>query len=185
MPYRLLFEDCHIFSILIAATEARLTVTLGWDHGVFVPMMLINPKADIPIIQLSVLSSENAQQHYQMGLALAQLRSRNIAIIGSGFASFHNLRVMFSNTMESPEFAKRNAAWSEAVSKSVTIEDPTERGKQLEEWRTWPNAYESHPRGGAEHFLPLIVAAGAGGDQAAKSYSDEFRGIPFYSYYWE
>jgi len=148
-------------------------------------MMLINPKADIPIIQLSVLSSENAQQHYQMGLALAQLRSRNIAIIGSGFASFHNLRVMFSNTMESPAFAERNAAWSEAVAKSVTTEDSTERGKQLEEWRTWPNAYESHPRGGAEHFLPLIVAAGAGGDQAAKSYSDEFRGIPFYSYYWE
>ena len=81
VPYRLLFDDCYRFYTLTAAPEARLTVTLGWDHGVFVPMMLINPKADIPIIQLSVLSSENAQQHYQMGLALAQLRSRNIAIV--------------------------------------------------------------------------------------------------------
>ncbi|KAJ9664065.1 hypothetical protein H2201_005305 [Coniosporium apollinis] len=156
----------------------------GWDHGVFIPMLLINPAANIPIVQMSVLSSESAADHYRMGVALSKLRDSNIAIIGSGFASFHNLRLMFSGIMKDPTFKKKNDAWSEAVLDAVTTRDAEERGRKMEAWRQWPGAYEMHPRGGADHFLPLVVCAGAGGEGKAESYKDEFMGLEMYSYYW-
>ncbi|QDS77668.1 hypothetical protein FKW77_003329 [Venturia effusa] len=157
----------------------------GWDHGVFVPMLLVNPKADIPIIQLSVLNSEDPATHLKMGHALSSLRNTNIAIIGSGFSSFHNSRLMFSGVTDNPSFRKRNKAWNTAVKDAIEEEDVQKRGEKLAEWRTFPNAYEMHPRGGAEHFLPLIVCAGAGGAGKAKSYTDGFLGLDIYSFYWD
>lgn len=151
----------------------------------FVPMLLINPTGSIPIVQLSVLDSESPSSHIKMGRALLKLRDSNIAIIGSGFASFHNLRHMFSGATHSPAFKKRNDEWSKAVLDAVMEEDAEVRGKRFEQWRDWPNAYESHPRGGAEHFLPLIVCAGAAGDGQAKSYKDTMVGLDIFSYYWE
>jgi aromatic ring-opening dioxygenase catalytic subunit (LigB family) len=148
-------------------------------------MLLVNPKADIPIIQLSVLTSEDVSTHTKMGQALSQLRNSNIAIIGSGFSSFHNLRLMFSGITEDPAFRKRNQAWNKALKDVIEIEDVEERGEKLKEWRKFENAYEMHPRGGAEHFLPLVVCAGAGGKGTAKSYTDEFLGLDMYSYYWD
>lgn len=71
--------------------ESRLDPERGWDHGVFVPMMLINPAADIPIVQISVLQSQDADQHYKLGKVLHQFRKEGIAIFGSGM-SFHNMR---------------------------------------------------------------------------------------------
>jgi aromatic ring-opening dioxygenase catalytic subunit (LigB family) len=147
-------------------------------------MLLIHPPADIPIIQLSVLSSEDPSSHYQMGQALAKLRDSNIAIIGSGFASFHNLRILFSGVTKDSSFQARNAAWNEAIAEAVTEKNSEERAKKIDEWRKFPGAYEMHPRGGAEHFLPLIVCAGAGGDGVAGSYTDEFMGLDMYSFYW-
>lgn len=165
-------------------TRGLITYRTGWDHGVFIPMLLINPAANIPIVQMSVLSSESAADHYRMGVALSKLRDSNIAIIGSGFASFHNLRLMFSGIMKDPTFKKKNDAWSEAVLDAVTTRDAEERGRKMEAWRQWPGAYEMHPRGGADHFLPLVVCAGAGGEGKAESYKDEFMGLEMYSYCW-
>ncbi|KAK8211267.1 extradiol ring-cleavage dioxygenase [Phyllosticta citricarpa] len=157
----------------------------GWDHGVFIPMLLINPKADIPIVQISVLKSEDPHEHFKMGRALAKLRERNVAIVGSGFATLHNLRHMFSGVTEEPEFRALNAAWSSAVTDAVKEANIDERERKLVGWRKYPASYEMHPRGGAEHFLPLIVCAGAGGEQIAKFYADEFVGLDMFSYYWE
>jgi aromatic ring-opening dioxygenase catalytic subunit (LigB family) len=120
-----------------------------------------------------------------MGRALSSLRENNIAIIGSGFASFHNLRLMFSKAVQSAAFRERNTEWSRAVTEAVSAEGLEERGRKLDGWRAFPNSFESHPQGGAEHFLPLIVAAGAGGRGRAKSYADEFMGLQMHSYYWE
>lgn len=156
----------------------------GWDHGVFVPMLLINPKADVPIVQLSVLSSENPAAHFKMGQALAKLRDTNVAIVGSGFAGLHNLRLMFSGIIYDPSFRQRNSKWQEAVTEMMSEGDEENRLKKLEKWREIPSAYEMHPRGGAEHFLPLIVCAGAGENEKAYSYTDEFMGLDMYSYYW-
>ena len=157
----------------------------GWDHGVFVPMLLVRPEADMPIVQISVLDSEDPAAHFSMGRALGKLREQNIAIVGSGFASFHNMRIFKSGELGAPAFTKRNDEWSEAVTGAVTEEKATKREERFKTWREWPHAYEMHPRGGAEHFLPLVVVAGAGGDGTAKFYSDEYKGTQMFSYYWE
>jgi aromatic ring-opening dioxygenase catalytic subunit (LigB family) len=148
-------------------------------------MLLIHPAADIPIVQVSVLSSEDPVEHYKMGQALASLREKNIAIIGSGFASFHNIRLMFSGISKQPDFQKRNALWNEAITEATSEGDTVKRGERLSKWRDFPAAYEMHPRGGAEHFLPLIVCAGAGGEGEPGKYTDGFMGLDMYSYYWQ
>ena len=147
-------------------------------------MLLINPNANIPIVQLSVLNSESPSDHYKMGQALSSLRNDNIAILGSGFATFHNLRLMFNGVASSSDFRKRNEAWSTAVTNAVLERDARMREKKIGGWRDWPAAYEMHPRGRAEHFLPLIVCAGAAGEGEGGSYTDEFMELNMYSYYW-
>ena len=149
-------------------------------------MKLIDPSATTPIVQLSVLASESAAQSYAIGRALYTLRAQNIAIIGSGFATFHNLRLMFSGTSSTPEFKKQNIEWSNAVTDAaMSSEEDEQRLKKFESWRNWPASYTMHPRGGAEHFLPLIVCAGAAGPTEGRSYKDDFRGIDMWSYYWD
>lgn len=129
-----------------------------------------------------------------MGRALGQLRDSNVAIVGSGFASFHNLRLMFAMMMSSGgdggEVVSASKAFNAAVTEAVTKmgEDEQEgqekREKALEGWREFPGAYTMHPRGGAEHFLPLLVCCGAGGGKG-KGYVDGFHGVDIWSYYWE
>lgn len=148
-------------------------------------MMLIDPKATVPIVQVSVLASESPSQSFAIGRALSSLRAQNIAVIGSGFATFHNLRLMFSGVASTPKFKQENIEWSDAVSDAATTEDVTQREKKFESWRNWPNSYTMHPRGGAEHFLPLIVCAGAGAETKGRKYSDDFRGVEYWSYYWD
>ncbi|KAF2119963.1 Extradiol ring-cleavage dioxygenase, class III enzyme, subunit B [Lophiotrema nucula] len=166
--------------------EAKKDAKRGWDHGVFIPLLLIHPTASIPIIQLSVLTSEDPATHYAYGRALSSLRAQNVAIIGSGFASMHNLRHMFSGITKTLDYKKLNQEWNEVVTDAVTTEGAEERAKKFEGWRGWKGAYDMHPRGGAEHFLPLIVCAGAAGEEAkAKRYKDEMVGLDIWSYYWE
>jgi aromatic ring-opening dioxygenase catalytic subunit (LigB family) len=147
-------------------------------------MTLINPSANIPIVQLSVLSSDSPSQHYAMGRALAPLRDSNVAIVGSGMPTFHNLRLMFSGAMDNPDFRARNKQWSETLTNTIQIQDSAERGKKLEGWREWVGAKEAHPQQGQEHFLPLIVCAGAGGDAKAVAYGDDLMGSEHFTYYW-
>lgn len=165
--------------------QTVLTVTAGWDHGVFVPMILIHPAASIPIVQVSVLDSEDPAAHFAYGRALHKLRAQNIAIVGSGFASIHNLRLLFSGITGTPDFKALNVEWSNQVTDAALTEGVEERGEKFEEWRRWKGSYDMHPRGGADHFLPLIVCAGAGGEGKAKTFTDEFVGLDMWSYYWE
>ncbi|KAK3337086.1 extradiol ring-cleavage class 3 subunit B [Cercophora scortea] len=163
----------------------ELDAKRGWDHGVFVPLLLVRPEADIPVVQVSVLESEDPAAHFAIGRALGKLREENVAIVGSGFATFHNLRHMFSGATGDPSFKRQVLDWSKAVTENVSIKDAKEREEKLAKWREWPGAYVSHPRNGAEHFLPLVVCAGAVGDEQAKLYADDFMGLGFVSYYWE
>ncbi|EAT90501.2 hypothetical protein HBI56_050340 [Parastagonospora nodorum] len=167
-----------------AGIECKQDAERGWDHGVFVPMKLVDPSATIPIVQLSVLASESASQSYAIGRALSTLRAQNIAIIGSGFATLHNLRLMFSGESSTPAFKQKNADWSGAVTDAAMTDDDEARARKFEGWREWPNAYTMHPRGGAEHFLPLIVCAGAARTTKGRKYADDFRGVDMWSYYW-
>ncbi|CZR64653.1 uncharacterized protein PAC_14551 [Phialocephala subalpina] len=156
----------------------------GWDHGVFVPMLLINPTRDVPIVQLSILASASPAQHFAMGLALSSLRDSGVAIIGSGMPTFHNLRILFSSAANDPKLKARIKKWSDKLSSTIQIKDPEDRGKQLESWRDWVGANEAHPAGGEEHLLPLFVCAGAAGEGSAEFFADSVMGTKQYSYYW-
>lgn len=148
-------------------------------------MKLIDPAATVPIVQVSVLASESPEAHYAIGLALSSLREQNVAIVGSGFATMHNLRLMFSGETSVPSFKKRSIAWSKTVTDAATTLDVKSRGDKFDGWRKWVDSYTMHPRGGAEHFLPLIVSAGAGAESQGKAYSDDLGGLDYWSYYWE
>jgi aromatic ring-opening dioxygenase catalytic subunit (LigB family) len=160
----------------------------GWDHGVFIPMLLIRPAADIPIVQLSVLRSEDPEEHIRMGRALSTLRDSNVAIVGSGFASLHNFALMrplmTGDRSAAKEVKAVTSAFNKALTGAVQEQDSQEREKKLVEWRKFPRAYDVHPSYGAEHFMPLLVCAGAGGDGKAGAYKDDFGGVDIWSYYW-
>ncbi len=130
----------------------------GWDHGVFVPMMVAVPGADIPLAQLSLIDSLDPADHIAMGRALAPLRDEGVLIVGSGM-SFHNLRA------RGPAVTPVAAEWDAALTAAVTDPDPARRAARIADWESLPHARFAHPE--AEHLLPLMVALGAGGDDPA------------------
>ncbi|MFC7158646.1 DODA-type extradiol aromatic ring-opening family dioxygenase [Pseudidiomarina halophila] len=72
------------------------------DHGVFVPLKLMYPEADIPVVQVSLKHNLDPQQHIELGKALAAITHENLLILGSGF-SFHNMRAFFQPRMLKPK----------------------------------------------------------------------------------
>ncbi|TWU71440.1 hypothetical protein ED733_002870 [Metarhizium rileyi] len=167
----------------------RLDPKRGWDHGVFIPMLLINPAADIPIVQVSVLQSEDPEQHLRMGAALARLREKNVAIIGSGFASLHNLMEMRSLACGSraavQDFKALSDEWNDALTSAATTESKGDRWDALRAWRKLPHVNRMHPPAAGEHFMPLLVCAGAAGDgEKAGMYKDVYSGVNILTYYW-
>lgn len=122
----------------------------AWDHGVFVPLKLVTPDADIPVVQLSLEADLDPAAHLAAGRALRPLRDEGVLIVGSGM-SWHNMRGF------SPAFTERSAkfdAWLEAA-----VTDAPNREAALADWEGAPHGREAHPR--EEHLLPLMVAAGA------------------------
>ncbi|PHH49068.1 4,5-DOPA dioxygenase extradiol-like protein [Ceratocystis fimbriata CBS 114723] len=161
----------------------------GWDHGVFVPMLLVTPKADVPIVQISVLQSEDPAAHFRIGAALSKLRDQNIAIVGSGFASFHSLRLMMEmmhdpNSKKSGGIRSMNIEWSKVLNEAVATVRRSDRLAKLGRWREFPNSNIMHPPHGGDHFMPLLVCAAAAGDESAGKYSDSFLDLDIDTFYW-
>jgi aromatic ring-opening dioxygenase catalytic subunit (LigB family) len=148
-----------------AGLPSAVSKTRGFDHGVFVPLKVAFPEAKIPVVSLSLVASLDPAMHLAAGRALAPLRDEGVLIVGSGM-SFHNLRAYLRP--ETVERARGFDAWLTSA-----VESPaTERDNLLTEWRKAPFAAFSHPR--EEHLIPLLVAAGAGGDAPGKRiFSDE------------
>ena len=143
----------------------------GFDHGVFIPFLLVFPEADIPVVQLSLHHSLDPALHIAIGQALAPLRDEGVLIVGSGM-SFHNNRALFANDARVMQAAAAFDGW---LAEAVTEPDASARNKQLTEWESAPYARFCHPR--EEHLLPLMVAAGAAGEDAAtRDYSDRIMG---------
>jgi 4,5-DOPA dioxygenase extradiol len=133
-----------------AGLESAEDAQHGWDHGVFVPLKLVTPDVDIPVVQLSLKADLDPQAHLAAGRALKVLRDEGVLIVGSGM-SWHNMRGY------SPAFTERSAqfdVWLEGA-----VADPAGRETALARWDAAPHAREAHPR--EEHLLPLMVAAGA------------------------
>ena len=151
----------RIVALLSAAgIEAKTETTRGFDHGVFIPLKVAYPDAQIPTVQLSLRAGLDPAAHLAIGRALAPLRDEGVLIIGSGL-SFHNMSAFRGGGggSASLEFD----GWLT----SVVEKDAEERDAALAAWSTAPSARASHPR--EEHLLPLMVAAGAAENDPGKS----------------
>lgn len=131
----------------------------GYDHGTWVPLMLLYPQADVPVVQLSIQPQLGPEHHVKVGQALASLKNEDVLLIGSGSAT-HNLEQFFRSRhaadAAAPEWVAQFGEW---------VRDRIERGKtdDLVHYRTLaPHAVENHPT--EEHLLPLFVALGAAGE---------------------
>ena len=149
---------------------AALDGERGFDHGTFVPMAVAWPQANIPVLQMSLRAGLDPKQHLAAGRALAPLRREGVLIIGSGL-SFHNLR-LFNEAAIEP-----SAAFDAWLGQSLIGTDASTRAAALASWEAAPSARLIHPR--EEHLLPLMVVAGAAGDdRASRSYhEDRFMGV--------
>ncbi|MFP4611598.1 MAG: DODA-type extradiol aromatic ring-opening family dioxygenase [Thiohalophilus sp.] len=140
-----------------AGIEARLDAERGFDHGVFVPLKVMYPQADIPCVQLSLVDSLDPAFHIQVGSALQTLASRNVLVIGSGF-SFHNMEAFFApGSDESTRLNAAFEAWLQEVCADTELPE-SKRRERLINWRDAPGARFCHPR--EEHLLPLHVCYG-------------------------
>nr|WP_290953437.1 class III extradiol ring-cleavage dioxygenase [Hyphomonas sp.] len=145
--------------------DAPLKSSRGYDHGVFVPLLVAFPDADIPILTLSLTRDLSPEKHLKVGKAISQLREEGVLIIGSGM-SYHNMRA-FRTPMATAPSAEFDA-WLTDVLETGDLE---ERWVKLSRWLDAPQGRNSHPR--EEHLLPLMVAAGAGHDETGrKVFSD-------------
>ena len=140
-------EDCGL--------QSAIDAQRGIDHGAWVPLRVLFPDADVPVLQLSVQPGLDARHHVALGAALAPLAAEDVLLVASGHLT-HNLR-------------------------EYLLGRP--RARQTEEFRDWVHArllsgdddalldwanrapYASFAHPSVEHFLPLFVALGAAGPQ--------------------
>ncbi|PNU06734.1 DODA-type extradiol aromatic ring-opening family dioxygenase [Novosphingobium guangzhouense] len=142
-----------------AGLPARTDPSRGFDHGVFVPFLLIDPDATIPVVPLSLKADLDPAEHIAAGKALEPLRDEGVLIVGSGM-SYHNMR-----GFRTPAATRPSAVFDQWLTGAV--EAPSaERESLLSHWDEAPAGRLSHPR--EEHLLPLMVAAGAGNASAGR-----------------
>jgi aromatic ring-opening dioxygenase catalytic subunit (LigB family) len=146
--------------------DARVEPERGFDHGMFIPLKLMFPGAEIPVIQLSLRQDLDPAAHLAAGRALAPLRDEGVLIIGSGM-SFHNMRA-YGDTRYTPI----SAAFDDWLTDAVEGE-PARRAALLQAWTDAAHARDCHPPRAEEHLIPLMVCAGAAADSAGhKVYSE-------------
>lgn len=140
-----------------AGAPLKIDNRRGLDHGVFIPMLMMYPQADIPVVQMSLLSDLDPENHIKLGTVLGQLADRNVLIIGSGF-SFHNMRAFdWSGANKKDE---RNDCFQDWLIDVCTGDySKSQIESKLIDWENAPYARYCHPR--EEHLLPLHVCYGA------------------------
>ena len=159
---------------------ARIDPQRGFDHGLFIPLKLMYPQADIPSLQLSLLRGLNPSAHIALGKALRELMNENILVIGSGF-SFHNMRAFTWEGPDTPDPA--NDAFQNWLIEVCTGPIPQpEREQRLIEWEKAPSARYCHPR--EEHLLPLHVCLGMADKPAELIFDDQILGKRSVAFLW-
>jgi len=140
-----------------AGIGAALETRRGYDHGVFVPLAVMYPDADVPVLAMSLQGGLDPAAHLAAGRALAPLRAEGVLIVASG-SSYHNLGGVNAGAVAA---SRDFDAW---LQQALCGASGAAREALLERWADAPAARHAHPR--EEHLLPLMVAAGAGGDDA-------------------
>ncbi|MBT4932623.1 MAG: dioxygenase [Rhodospirillaceae bacterium] len=138
-----------------AGMDCHLDVSRGLDHGAWIPLKEMLPKADVPVTQLSVQAGLGMAYHMALGRALAPLRHEGVLVLASGGA-VHNFSAFRPGGDKVPDWALRFDDW---LTEILIAGD----GAALANYRNEDGAL-AHPRD--EHFLPLGVAFGAGGANA-------------------
>ena len=145
----------------------------GRDHGMWVPLMLAWPRADIPVAQLSLVRGASPERYFEIGQALRVLREDGVLIIGSGSAS-HNLRYIPSTT---------TAPWAAAFIDWLNATLDARDDQALLAWQSVaPHAQTNHPT--TEHFDPIFIARGAAAGETSSLVhaSWEFGSLPMNVY---
>ena len=169
-----------------AGIEAESDANRPYDHGLYVPLKLMYPDADIPSIQLSLIEGLDPDLHIRIGEALRSVTTslpadKRLLVIGSGF-SFHNMRAFFMP--ESPDMQNANAEfqqWLEDTCMNPTLSE-AERRQRFVHWAEAPYARYCHPR--EEHLLPLHVCYGLAGRAADQHLSATILGKASGMYAW-
>jgi 4,5-DOPA dioxygenase extradiol len=147
------------------------------DHGAWVPLSLLFPAADVPVVAVSIDPAQDSRWHERIGRALATLRSRNVLLIGSGSIS-HNLRAVFTaGSGEDRAWVESFTSWLEEAVRTG------DRERLLSAMAEAPDAARNHPTD--EHLLPLFFAAGAGGPSGARlhhSYTHDVLAMDVYAF---
>lgn len=137
--------------------ETKLDASRGYDHGTFVPLILMYPEANIPIVQLSLVNNLDPRVQYNLGKAIAQLANEDVLIVGSGM-SFHNMSA-FRNNNDS--INSKSLEFDHWLNETLLSESLSNLEKEIAiiDWASSPQARYCHPR--EEHLLPLHVCFGA------------------------
>lgn len=135
--------------------ESELDDQRGYDHGVFIPLMLMYPDANIPVVAVSLHRSLDVTTNMQIGAALQPLRDDGMLIVGSGY-TFHNLKEFFNPSQKTYQMADQFNKWLKE-----SILGGGDWLAKLQTWKEAPGARVAHPR--EEHLMPLFMVAAAGG----------------------
>jgi 4,5-DOPA dioxygenase extradiol len=159
---------------------ARIDPQRGFDHGLFIPLKLMYPEADIPCLQLSLIRGLNPAAHIALGKALRALKNENILVVGSGF-SFHNMRAFAWQGIGAPDPA--NDLFQNWLIEACTGPiSQSEREQRLIAWEQAPSARYCHPR--EEHLLPLHVCFGIADKPAKLIFDDQILGKRSVAFLW-
>jgi 4,5-DOPA dioxygenase extradiol len=128
----------------------------GLDHGAWVPLSLMYPDADVPVLQVSLVRGADPAAHEKLGRALQQLRQEGVLVIGSGSLT-HNLYEFRGQAVDAPapQWVSEFEAWMRERLESNDVAALLDYRNQA------PSAKQNHPT--EEHLLPLFVAMGAAG----------------------
>jgi 4,5-DOPA dioxygenase extradiol len=130
----------------------------GLDHGVWVPLLYLLPEAKIPVFQVSLPFAFDAENALELGRALRALRQQGVLVMGSGSLT-HNLREIGQTNPNNARYAVEFTAWIRRHVQARDVDGLADYRRRA------PHAERAHPT--EEHFLPLLVAVGASGDEDA------------------
>ena len=162
-----------IAGLLEAAGFAPAVVTgYGYDHGTWVPLMLLYPEADVPVVQMSVQPHMGPAHHVAVGKAIASLRDEDMLVIGSGSLT-HNLDEFYSSDLppDAPalQWVEEFTGWVHDKIEAGAVDDLVNYRKLA------PHAEDNHPTD--EHLMPLFMAIGAGQGKGRRIHSSTRSGV--------
>jgi aromatic ring-opening dioxygenase catalytic subunit (LigB family) len=166
----------HVLHLLRAAgITVHEDPSRGYDHGVFVPLFLMYPQAEVPVLMLSMKHGYDPAEHIRLGQALAPLREEGVLIVGSGL-TYHNMRGFGRAEATAPA-----ATFESYLNAAISAPDAAHRNGLLEHWEGAPAARLAHPR--EDHLVPLFVIAGAAGEERGRRvFTDQAMNVTMASY---